>query len=69
MEKIAKYTLEEAYKEIHKIREEMGYSEFKSKEEQTSYERGYQQAIIDMTTDFKKRSLMLLAINTTKLPY
>ena len=63
---MSKYTLEEAYQEICKIRESMGYEDYKSKVERDAYERGYQQAVIDLTTDFQKRSLMLLAINTTK---
>lgn len=61
-----KYSLEEAYAEICRIREDMGYSAFKSKEDQAAYERGYTQAVIDLTTDFHKRSNMILAINTTK---
>lgn len=60
-----KYTLEEAYEEIRRIRSEMGYEQYKSTEERRAYERGYRQAVIDLDTDFKKRAMMFLAINTT----
>jgi hypothetical protein len=62
------YTLEEAYEEICRIREQVtgGYKEYQKKEEQKAYERGYQQAVIDLTTDFHKRSQLLLAINTSR---
>lgn len=64
-----KYTLEEAYEEICRIRDEVtgGYKEYKIKEEQQAYERGYQQAVIDLTTDLQNRSHMFLAINTSRL--
>lgn len=64
-EKPQKYTLEEAYAEICRIRKDMGYDEFKTRQEREAYERGYRQAVIDLTTDFHNRSNMFLAINTT----
>jgi hypothetical protein len=63
------YTLEEAYSEILRIKNEMGFQEFQNKEQQRAYERGYQQAVIDLTTDFSNRSNLFLAINTTKHEY
>lgn len=60
------YTLGEAYAEISRIKNEMGFKEYQSKEQQLAYERGYRQAVIDLNTEFRKRSDMLLLINTTK---
>lgn len=62
-----KYTLEEAYAEIVRIRNDMGFKEYQSKEQQRAYERGYQQAVTDLNTEFRKRSDILLAINTTTI--
>ena len=63
-----KYTLEEAYEEICRIREQVtgGYKEYQDKQEQMAYERGYRQAIIDLETDIHRRSQLLLAINTSR---
>lgn len=47
-----KYTLEEAYAEICKIRNGMGYSNYKNNEERLAFERGYRQAVIDLETEF-----------------
>jgi hypothetical protein len=61
-----RYTLEEAHDEIQRIKNEMGFKEYQSKEQQHAFERGYTQAIIDMTTEFSKRSNLLLSINTSR---
>lgn len=64
-----KYSIEEAYAEIIRIKNEMGFKEYQSRDQQQAYERGYQQAVIDLNTEFKKRSDMLLVINTTRTEF
>ena len=57
------YTLEEAYAEILRIKEESIGKDYQTKQEKEAYKQGYSQAIIDMQIEFQKNSQLLLNIN------
>jgi hypothetical protein len=58
-----KYTLEEAYEEILRIKKESGLLEYQDKREQDAFRNGYAKALNDMQADFNKRACLLAAIN------
>ncbi len=57
------YTLEEAYDEILRIKTEMVGKYYHSEQEMIAFRNGYKKAILDMQTDFAKRSNLLACVN------
>lgn len=61
--KTKKYTLEEAYKEIWKIKQNMGVVEYQNKELKQAFQNGYATALNDMQENFVKKCSMMASIN------
>ena len=62
-EKPKLYTLEQAYEEILRIKNETVGKDHHTKQEEAAFRRGYAKAILDMQHEFNKRSSLLAAIN------
>lgn len=57
------YTLAEAYDEILRIKTEMVGKYYHTEQERIAFSNGYKKAILDMQTDFAKRSNLLATIH------
>jgi hypothetical protein len=57
------YTLEEAYNEILRIKNETVGKYYHSEQEKIAFRNGYKKAILDMQTDFAKMSNLLAFVH------
>lgn len=57
------YTLEDAYNEILRIKNETVGKDYHNKQEELAFKRGYAKAILDMQQEFTKRASLLASLN------